>query len=303
VIGSYSQTPPTTLPVVAIYPKEGTFWSDHPAGVVDAPWVTPAKRAAAQDYLHYLLDQPQQQRALSFGFRPGSTEVPVGAPIDAAHGVDPRQPQTTLEVPTVEVMDAALALWNQRKKKADVTLVIDTSGSMSDDNKIGFARDGASSLVNALGDQDRFSLYPFSSTGAWAEHDVTLADKRAEALQRIAGLYADGGTALYDSIEVAWQDLRDRDTAGADAGKRIAAVVVLTDGEDTDSHHVASLDALLQEVAGDREHSPIRIFTIAYGKDASQDVLKRIAEATQAKFYVGNTDNIHAVFQDISTYF
>src|SRR5262249_50596565 len=30
------------LPVVAIYPKEGTFWSDHPAGIVQRPWVTDA---------------------------------------------------------------------------------------------------------------------------------------------------------------------------------------------------------------------------------------------------------------------
>ena len=35
-------SPPPTItaaairvPLVAIYPKEGTFWSDHPAGIVD----------------------------------------------------------------------------------------------------------------------------------------------------------------------------------------------------------------------------------------------------------------------------
>ena len=39
VIESYDKAKPEK-PLVAIYPKEGTFWSDHPVGVVDAAWVT-----------------------------------------------------------------------------------------------------------------------------------------------------------------------------------------------------------------------------------------------------------------------
>jgi Ca-activated chloride channel family protein len=301
VIGSYRQSPAPILPVVAIYPQEGTFLADHPAGLVDAPWVTPAHAAAAKDYLQFLREKPQQERALACGFRPGSSVVALGAPIDADHGVDPKQPQTTLEIPPVAVMDAALALWKQRKKKADVTLVIDTSGSMSDNNKIGFAREGANVLLAALGDADHFSLYPFSTTGQWAEHDVALADQRAKVISSIGGLYADGDTALYDAIDLAWQDLHDRDGTGAGAGKRIAAVVVLTDGEDTDSR--LNLETLLQHIGGDREHDPVRIFTIAYGADAGQEPLKKIAEATNGRFYVGTTANIPAVFQDISTFF
>jgi len=301
VIQSYRQSPAPGLPVVAIYPQEGTFWADHPAGLVDAPWVTPAHAAAAQAYLQFLREKPQQERALTLGFRPGSPAVAVGAPVDANHGVDPNPPQTILEVPTVEVMDAALAVWQERKKRADVTLVIDTSGSMSDNNKIGFAREGANVLLAALGDADHFSLYPFSTTGQWAEHDVALADKRAEVVSSIGGLYADGDTALYDAVDLAWQDLHDRDGTGADAGKRIAAVVVLTDGEDTDSR--LNLETLLQHIGGDREHSPVRIFTIAYCSDAGQEPLKKIAAATNGRFYLGTTANIHAVFQDIATFF
>jgi Ca-activated chloride channel family protein len=35
------------VPVVAIYPKEGTFWSNHPYAVVNAPWVTDEQKEAA----------------------------------------------------------------------------------------------------------------------------------------------------------------------------------------------------------------------------------------------------------------
>lgn len=43
VVESYAEQN-LQFPVVAIYPKEGTFWSDHPIGVVDREWVTPAHK-------------------------------------------------------------------------------------------------------------------------------------------------------------------------------------------------------------------------------------------------------------------
>lgn len=75
----------------------------------------------------------------------------------------------------------------------------------------------------------------------------------------------------------------------------------MTDGADTDSR--MKLDALLAKITPDRERAPLRIFTIAYGKSAQKDVLKKIAETTQAKFYEGTPENIGSVFKDISTFF
>ncbi len=65
VIESYNQKTPTALPLVAIYPKEGTFWSDHPVGMVDREWVTPEHREAARQYVEYLLAPAQQALALA----------------------------------------------------------------------------------------------------------------------------------------------------------------------------------------------------------------------------------------------
>ena len=47
-------------------------------------------------------------------------------------------------------MDAILKLFEQKKKAANVVLVLDTSGSMNDDRKIQNAREGAKQLVNLL---------------------------------------------------------------------------------------------------------------------------------------------------------
>jgi Ca-activated chloride channel family protein len=298
VIESYSPNYSMVFPVVAIYPKEGTFWSDHPVGIVQREWVTAEKQQAAKVYIDYLLAKPQQEKAIPYGFRPGSTEVPLGPPIDQAHGVDPREPKTTLEVPAPEVMDAILKVWKANKKHADVTLVFDTSGSMKEDHKIENARDGALQLVENLSDDDQFSLLPFSNQPHFALQHTPLKTGRATVQQAISGLWPSGGTALYDAIAMAYRD--EMDYADKNPG-RIAAIVVLTDGEDRDSH--MALDDLLKLIQFDNEHHTIRVFTIAYGGDARKDILKQIADATQAKSYEGNPQNIRTILRDISTFF
>lgn len=295
VIESYSQQN-LPFPVVAIYPKEGTFWSDHPAGVVEREWVTPDHRDAAQVYIKYLLASPQQQRAISYGFRPASLDVPLSAPLDSAHGVDPKEPQTTLEVPAPEVINAVLGLFQHHKKRSEVTLVLDTSGSMQQSGKLTNAREGAKQLISLLGDDDTFSLVPFSSNFAFAAQDIRIRDGRAEANRQIDSLFASGGTALYDAIDAAFQSVMANRKSD-----RIQAVVVLTDGDDTESK--MKLQDLMSRIRSNGETRNIRVFTIAYGRDARRDILKSIADATHARSYEGNPENIVGVFKDVSTFF
>ena len=296
VVESYSNAKAMPFPVVAIYPREGTFWSDHPIGIVDRDWVTPERREAAQIYINYLLATPQQQKALTYGFRPGSPEVPVGAPIDAEHGVDPKQPVTTLEVPSTEVVNAIEQQWNATEKKpADIALVLDTSGSMSEESKMPNAKAGAKQLVSMLSDKDEFSLISFNNEASWATTDQPLATSRKPSLDAIESLFPGGGTALYDAIDTAYQHLEQR------PADHIRALVVLTDGEDNKSS--LHLNELLPRIRADAETHTIRIYTIAYGSDARRDVLEQIATATQGKSYTGDPKNIVEVFRDISTFF
>ena len=75
----------------------------------------------------------------------------------------------------------------------------------------------------------------------------------------------------------------------------------MTDGEDNKS--AASLNDLLTKIRPDAETHTIRIFTIAYGRDARRGVLQQIANTTQGKAYDGTPANIVEVFRDISTFF
>jgi Ca-activated chloride channel family protein len=296
VVESYAKVSSMPFPVVAIYPREGTFWSDHPVGIVNRPWVTPERQEAAQIYIRYLLGRPQQEKAMTYGFRPGSPDVAVGPPIDPAHGVDPKQPTTTLEVPSSEVIAALQQQWdNDEKKAADIVLVLDTSGSMREEDKMSGAKAGAKQLVSLLSDKDDFSLLPFSTTASWASHDQPAAQGRQVSDSAIDSVFPAGQTALYDAIDQGYAHLLEQ------PGDHIRALVVLTDGEDNKSSE--KLDQLLAKIHPDAETHTIRIFTIAYGHDARRDVLQQIADSTQGKAYDGTPTNIVEVFRDISTFF
>jgi Ca-activated chloride channel family protein len=296
VVESYSQGN-LPFPIVAIYPKEGTFWSDHPVGIVEREWVTPEHREAAKIYVQYLLARPQQEKAVQYGFRPAAVDLPLAAPLDLAHGIDPKEPKTTLEVPSAEVINALLQSWKVQKKHSDVVLVLDTSGSMKDENKMQNAKVGAKQLVQLLDEGDTFSFLPFSSDLRWAGQDVAIKEGREEVLGQIDSLFANGGTALYDSIDAAYQHL----AGAANPDAKIQAVVVLTDGDDTQSR--MKLNELMERIRYNGETRAIHVFTIAYGREAKKEILRQIAEGTQAKFYEGTPQNITEVFRDISTFF
>jgi len=285
------------LPVVAIYPKEGTFWSNHPYIVLNAPWVTDEQRSAAQDFEKFLLDRPQQSRAIELGFRPADPAIPLTSPLDAQHGVDINQPQTVLEVPSGEVTAGVQALWKQVKKPVDLVLVIDTSGSMKGD-KISSARTSLVNFIDLLDDRDRLQVISFNTDIYDLTEMSVLGEKREDTIRRVSGIIEGGGTRLYDATDKAIKDL----AANGDPN-HIRAVVVLSDGQDNES--TLRLESLLAELGGSSEEggNAIKLFTIAFGNDADQDILRQMAEITGGKQFKSDPATIMKIYSEIATFF
>lgn len=294
VIQSY-QDANTPLPLVAIYPQEGTFWSEHPIGIVKRDWVTPAHYEAAQIYIDYLLDKPQQEKALEYGFRPANVSVPLASPIDAAHGVNPLAPFATLEMPTVPVIEAIIKLWHQNKKPASIVLVLDKSGGMRGD-KIRHARNSALQLLELLKEADELSLLSFNHRLNWITENAPVGQQRHQLEQQIKYQFAGGGTALYDAIEAAYRFLLN--DAYPD---KIPILIVLSDGRD--NHSQLNLKGLLDNIFYDNEQHPIRIFTIGYGSEIENKPLSEIAKITRGQFYDGNTADTRKMFKEITAFF
>ena len=112
-------------------------------------------------------------------------------------------------------------------------------------------------------------------------------------------LIAEGGTAFYDATVVAFDAVRAQK-----ATDRINAVVLLTDGEDTDSQQNADDVVAHLEGQGDSPNQ-VRVFTIAYSSGASgaRGQLKRIAAASGGLDYEGKTENIESVYRSSRSFF
>ncbi|MDB4955891.1 MAG: hypothetical protein JWO36_3460, partial [Myxococcales bacterium] len=209
VIESYAKPATAPFPLVAVYPVEGTFWSDHPYAVLDAEWVGADQKAAAQQFLAFLKTKPMQQRALGLGFRPGDATIATTAPIDVAHGVDPTQPQTLLEVPPGDVLAALLEVWRKQKKTAEVMIVFDRSGSMQGE-PMTEAKAGARAFLEGLGDRDSVGIMFFDNHVPPAPAPELLGKARARLVKQVDGVFADGGTSLYEAVAAAYDAMLAR---------------------------------------------------------------------------------------------
>jgi Ca-activated chloride channel homolog len=289
------------FPVVAVYPREGTFWSDHPYALLELPGVTAEVKEAAELFRAFLLSAERQRAALQrFGFRPADTSIALGPPLDAAHGIDPAQPSNVLPNPPVAVTRRILDGFDQVKRPVSVTFVIDTSGSMSGE-PLQQAKAGARVFLESLPGGDLARLLFFSDRPRWhSESPQSVAEGRARLVSAVEGTFASGGTALYDAVLEAM-----RPAPGEPKGAA-RAVIVLSDGQDT--HSRSKLEALLAELgrAGVEEVGglePPRLFTIAYGEKADAAVLQRIAESGGGAFFKGTPRDIQSVYADLATFF
>lgn len=298
VIESYSKNTDAPFPIVSIYPSEGTFWSDHPYAVLDAEWVTPELKEAANVFLAFLKAKPAQERALALGFRPADPAIAIASPIDAAHGADPKQPQTLLDVPDGPILNKILSIWQTTKKSANIVMVFDKSGSMNG-KPLAQAKQGAKAFLDILHPTDEVTLIFFDGRVYPPVGPRKLdAAGKTELVSRIDNVLADGKTALYDATADAYGMVQNRAAA---APGTLHAVLVMTDGNDEGSK--LSLNELLRKFTPGTESEPVKVFTIAYGDQADPRVLEQIAEAAQGTSAKGSVDSIVQVYRDMASFF
>jgi Ca-activated chloride channel family protein len=301
IVSSGEDPRPPNEPLVAIYPEEGTLYSDNPLITLDAEWVSDQQKEAAALFVDYVGTDANQEKVLEYGFRPATPDVEVGAPIDEDNGVNPAPPETLLDVPEPAVLAGLLSDWADQRKSARVLLVIDVSGSMGDvgneetgETKLDLAKTAAVQAIEQFKDDDEVGLWTFSTElGPGADQNVLelvepsrVGDNREQLQSAIRDLRPMNGTPLYDVTGEAYDSASDDfDPA------RINAVVLLSDGKNDDGNQSddrEQLEALLDRLGEGSEGQttrPVRIFPIAYGADADLPTVRQIAEATTAAAY------------------
>ena len=156
----------------------------------------------------------------------------------------------------------------------NVTLVLDSSGSMADGNRIDIAQAAAESIRRSLRDNDRISVVQFSSE---VLRDLTVESQKPDSRdvrQSIDRLAPNGSTNVQAGL--------DRGVEISDSMRRrnpsaYNYVILMSDG-------VANVDATnpfgILESAGDRDSSnPLRLITIGVGiENYNDELLEKLAQ-------------------------
>ena len=162
----------------------------------------------------------------------------------------------------------------------DVALVIDSSGSMEDNDPSDFRKGAARGFVTAMLRQDRVSVVDFDDDARvpWPLR-LNSCGGSVRANEVIsAAIDSSGGTAIYEGLNAAFVQLS---SSPSDQPK---AVILLTDGQDDPPNYSESQYRDLAQQFAERGW---KVFTLGLGQndhDINERILRLIADTTGGEY-------------------
>jgi Mg-chelatase subunit ChlD len=153
-----------------------------------------------------------------------------------------------------------------------LVFVIDISGSMEAEGRIGRAKAQLEQAIGALSDKARFTVLAFSSgCRVWEKQLVPASPQnRQKALEFVRGLTPTGNTLTLGAMKAGFE------VEGADA------IVLLSDGFPTETNNATGQpmqnDEVLSEIAALNRFKRWRIDTFGFASANMADFMKRLAE-------------------------
>ncbi|WP_436493390.1 substrate-binding domain-containing protein [Actinokineospora sp. HUAS TT18] len=283
-----------------IYPTDGVVTADYPLTLLAS--ANDAARGDHQKLGDYLRGADAQKSIME-----SSKRRPV-VPGVALSGEFGQQSLVELPFPAKqEAFDALLsAYFDQIRKPSRTLYVLDTSGSMSGD-RIEALRAAVTGLTGASDDlvgryrkfrgREEVTLLPFNS-GPGQPTTFTIPETGQDAeLERIRefarGLKANGGTAIYDSLDAAYAAL------GSLSPDKFTSIVLMTDGENSNGSDIDTWERKHQSRKADLKRVPV--FSVVFG-EGDKSELERVATATGGRVFDARDGALSDVFREIRGY-
>lgn len=277
-----------SLPLVAVYPKNATTEADHPYLKLDAPWTSHERQSAASEFLSYVQGESGRDAVMAGGFR-DSNRVP-GPMLTPEKGVVAKLTALPRAVLLADAIAKTVSTWNALTRPTNVLLVLDVSGSMRQQvpgvgTRMELTKAAATQAVGMLDNESQMGLWVFSS-GQPPHRELVKPgklsedDRRKRLTDELAKLTAGGNTGMYDTVWAAFQAVQAGYVPNAEN-----LVVVLTDGADDDQLQGLKLSELTERLKGADKSKPVKVVTIALGRDTESEALADISAATGVRSY------------------
>jgi len=149
-----------------------------------------------------------------------------------------------------------------------LVIVMDRSGSMAG-SKLELAKEAAARSVELLREEDTLGFIAFDDRPWVIVETAPLKDKK-EAADNIRSVAPGGGTEIYSSLELAYQELEDLKL-------QRKHIILLTDGQAPGGDYEGLIES--------GKEKNITLSTVALGSDADRALLEDLAAMGTGRFY------------------
>ncbi|MCJ1677824.1 VWA domain-containing protein [Streptomyces sp. APSN-46.1] len=297
VLLSMNRDAKTNLTVIR--PKDGVVTAHYPLTLLtSAPAGARESGRALTDYLR----GAEAQKAIT----DRTLRRPVAAGVTPADGLDAEKRRELPFPGTRSVADGLLSSYeNELRRPSRTVYVLDTSGSMAEEDRIGRLKSALTELTGTGGsgtgqrfrDREEVTLLPFGDKVKKVLTHVVEPGDPGPALDAIRGdvksLRPEGGTAVYGSLKAAYEHL------GKGSGDAFTSIVLMTDGKSDDE--VKAFDSFYASLPEGQKHTPV--FAVVFG-DSDRKELTHIAELTGGHLFDATDGNssLDGAFEEIRGY-
>jgi Ca-activated chloride channel family protein len=275
--------------LTVIRPRDGVVTADYPfssLAATDARTREDVRKVTADlrtDAVQKLITDTTHRRPVVPSVRPGA-------------GLDTGRRRELPFPGSRSVADGLLDSYeNELRRPSRTVYVLDTSGSMEGD-RLSALKKALTGLTGDFRRREEVTLMPFgSSVKSVRTHVVAPGNPEAglAAIRRDTdALDADGGTAVYTSLEQAYDHLG----TGEDT---FTSIVLMTDGENTAGAGAGDFDGFYRGLGEGRRNIPV--FPILFG-DSSRSALQHIADLTGGRLFDAREGSLDGAFKEIRGY-
>lgn len=291
-------------PLQIVIPSDGVITSDYPLTLLKG--ADEETRANFDKVTEFLLSDGIQQRIADETGRRTTATPPA---VDAA----------VFELPFPNQLDTVqdlLGSWlSEAKKPSNMVFAIDTSGSMSRDDRMQQLNqaldvlsgpelnDGSSASFLRLQPRESITYLEFSHE-LKSEFSVSIPSDEAgyrEALDEIRSHVSNyspyGGTSVYSTVALAYDRI-----VNSKSDDSISSIVVFTDGESNEGMSAEDFRNWYRELVHKHpEAAKMPVFTVHFG-DSNRDELDELAQLTGGRTFDGTSDSLRTAFREIRGY-